>query len=188
MFEILKKCFSINLNDYEYINVDLEINKVVFGTFVALIISIIVFNLYRGNIKRVVSQLARHGAKSEDKAKTLAELGLDKSRAIKKLLSGENMLTKVVGRVGESVYGYDEYMALTKEEKKESDEFDVSEARFYIREEQADRAANIIEKYNTSAQRTAVACVFAAIVGVCLILSMPGILNVINNLLQNAKK
>ena len=93
MFEVLKKCFSINLNEYKYIGVDLEINKIILCTAVVLMACIVVFNTYRANIKLTVSQLVRHKAKDEESAKTLSELGLDRSRAIKKLLGKNNMLT-----------------------------------------------------------------------------------------------
>lgn len=187
MFEVLKKCFSINLNEYKYIGVDLEINKIILCTAVVLMVCIVVFNTYRANIKLTVSQLVRHKAKDEESAKTLSELGLDKSRAIKKLLGKDNMLTKIVARCGEKKYGYDEYMALSDEEKKKCEEFDVTESRFYIREECSLHATNVIDKYGTSVHRTILSCVLVAIVAISLFLSMPGILNVINNALKNIK-
>ncbi|MBR2972086.1 MAG: hypothetical protein IKC61_04070 [Clostridia bacterium] len=187
MFEVLKKCFSINLNEYKYIGVDLEINKIILCTAVVLMACIVVFNTYRANIKLTVSQLVRHKAKDEESAKTLSELGLDKSRAIKKLLGKDNMLTKIVARCGEKKYGYDEYMALSDEEKKECEEFDVTESRFYIREEYSLHATNVIDKYGTSVCRTILSCVLIAIISISLFLSMPGILNVLNNLLKNTK-
>jgi hypothetical protein len=187
MFEVLKKCFSINLNEYKYIGVDLEINKIILCTAVVLMACIVVFNTYRANIKLTVSQLVRHKAKDEESAKTLSELGLDTSRAIKKLLGKDNMLTKIVARCGEKKYGYDEYMALSDEEKKECEEFDVTESRFYIREEYSLHATNVIDKYGTSVGRTILSCVLVAIISISLFLSMPGILNVLNNLLKNTK-
>jgi hypothetical protein len=54
MFEVLKKCFSINLNEYKYIGVDLEINKIILCTAVVLMACIVVFNTYRANIKLTV--------------------------------------------------------------------------------------------------------------------------------------
>ena len=187
MFEVLKKCFSINLNEYKYIGVDLEINKIILCTAVVLMACIVVFNTYRANIKLTVSQLVRHKAKDEESAKTLSELGLDRSRAIKKLLGKNNMLTKIVARCGEKKYGYDEYMALSDEEKKECEEFDVTESRFYIREEYSLQATSVIDKYGTSVCRTILSCVLVAIVSISLFLSMPGTLNVLNNLLKNTK-
>ena len=50
MFEVLKKCFAINLNDYENINFNLEINKVIFGAFCALMVGVVILSIYRGTI------------------------------------------------------------------------------------------------------------------------------------------
>ena len=183
MFEVLKKCFSINLNDYEKINVKLEINKVVLGTLIALIIGVIFFNLYRGTIKLVVAQLVRHNAKNEDNAKTLSEIDLDKNKAVRWMLSGENLLTKIVGRRGEKRYEYEEYKALSKKERQEAEKFDIDAAEFYVRDEQSSLASTVVEGYGTSVMRTVVACVFIAIVGICIIACMPEILELINNLL-----
>ncbi len=187
MFEVLKKCFSINLNDYENINFSLEINKVVLGAFVALIIGVIFLNIYRGNIRLVVMQLTRHGAVGEENAKTLSEIGLGGSGIVKSLLSRDGVLTKVVSRVGDAGIDYDEYMAMSKEEREKREKIDFSSAEFYINEEKAGRAASITEKYATSVLRTAASCVFIAIICICVIVCMPEILNIVNNLLSKVK-
>lgn len=187
MFAVLKKCFEINLNDYENININLEINKVILGAFFALIIGVVILSIYRGSIRTVIVQLTRHGAKNEETAKKLSELGLDKSHSVKSLLCRDNILTRVVARVGEKKYNYEEYMALDKAERKKSEEVDFSSAAFYINEDQTQRAANISEKYVTSVMRTVAFCSFVAIICVCLIATMPEILNVIDNLLERTK-
>jgi hypothetical protein len=186
MFKVLKKCFSINLNDYENINFDLEINKVILGAFCALMVGVVFFSIYRGTVRTVLMQLIRHRANSEENAKNLEELGLGKSRAVKRLLSGDNILSKTVSRVGEKKYSYNEYMALSKEKKQEVDKIDFSSAKFYIKDEMKDRANGFVEKYVTSIPRTIASCVFVAIICICIIACMPEILNGINNLLQNA--
>jgi len=186
MFEVLKKCFSINLNDYENISFSLEINKVVLGASVAFIIGIILLDTYRGNIRYMIMQLHRHDAYSEDNAKTLSELGLDKARVIKYLLTRDNMLTKMVARVGEKKYSYEEYISLGKKERAKG-KIDFGSAEFYIRENQTDRCAHVIEKYNISPTRTVLACAFVGIVCVCIVACMPGILNIVDNLLEGLK-
>ena len=185
MFKILKECFSINLNDYDNIGVNLEINKVVFGTFIALIVGVIFLNVYRGNIKLVVTQLTRHNAKCEDGAKTLSDIGLNNNKIIKWLLSKENFLTKIVGRKGEKKFEYEEYKALSNKERIEAEKFDIDEAEFYIREEQSDLAAGVMEKYGTSVQNTVMTCLLIAIVSICIIVCMPEILEIVNNLLRS---
>ena len=65
------------------------------------------------------------------------------------------------------------------------EKIDFTSARFYIREESADRAMFITERYVTSVPRTIVSCVFVAIICVCVIACMPEILRLINDLLKN---
>jgi hypothetical protein len=147
-------------------------------------IGVVFFNSYRRNINLAVTQLIRHGAKNEARAKTLKELGLGDARIIKNLLLGDNMLTKIVARVGEKRYEYEEYKALSKEEKKSISTVDLSCAKFYIREEKYGAAEDISSRYTASVMNTVIFCVFLAVVCVCLIACMPGILNIINSMLD----
>lgn len=187
MLDIFKKCFSVNLNDYENIGINLEINTVVLGAFIAVIVGVVFLNMYRGSIRYTVMQLTRHSAFSEDTAKTLKEIGLYDSRIIKKLLSGHNMLTRVVARVGAVKYDYETYVKMSDEERKEAEKIDFDFARFYIKEEEINRAGFIRERYKTSPVRTLVSCLFVAILCGCIIACMPGILNVINEIIGKMK-
>lgn len=187
MFSFLKECFSINLNDYENIKFNLEINKVIFGSAVALIVGIVLLGIYRSNIRMVVLQLLRHGANSEESSKSLADIGLEKSFVIKYLLLGKGILTKTVARVGERVYSYDEYITLSKEEKAKNEKVDFDTAKFYIREDGTDMASAIIEKYATSVPRIVFASVFVALICMCVISCMPAILNIVNKLFGSVK-
>ena len=187
MFEILKKCFEINLSDYDNISFSLEINKVVLGAFIAVIAGVIYLSLYRGAIRLTVMQLTRHGADSEQKAKTLAELGLSSSRMVKHLLSGHNLLTRTVERVGAEKHDYETYVRMSKEERAKVERVDFDEAKFYIKESESNRTKFILERYTTSLTRTLVLSLFFAILCGCIIASMPGILNVVNELIGKLK-
>ena len=184
MSEILKKAFEINLNDYENINFNLEINKVVLGASIALIIGIILFNTYRAKIRLVVMQLLRHEAYSEESAKTLAQLKIDKTFALKYLFKGNNILTKIVSRVGEKRFTYEDYVALSKEERVKAELIDFEAEAFYIRDDKKEFALSIVDKYNTSITKTLLAILFVVSICVCIISCMPGILNVLSNLLK----
>ena len=185
MLEFLKKCFAVNLNEYAYINVDLEINKAVLITVIALIVSVIFVDLYRGNVRLLALQLTRHSAYSEENAKTLGELGLADNSFVKRLLSSDSMILKTVNRVGAVKHEYEEYVALSKEEKKNLDKIDFTTARFYVSDENKARVEGFVDKYVTSTQRTIFSCVFIAIVGACIMVAMPEILNGINLLLKS---
>ena len=180
--EKLKSFFNVNLNEYESIGINLEINKVMLVAIIVFGISIVLFALYRNNIRALMVQMLRHDAISEENAKTLAELGFANSRILAFLLSRDNMLTKLVDRVGRKKYTYDEYMSLTKEEKKQKEEIDFSSAAFFIVPEQLDRARHIKEKYLTSKTKIVLWCVFLTLMYIILATLMPEILTLINNL------
>ena len=186
MFKIFKEWFSVNLNDYDNIGVNLEINKVIFGAVIALIIGVIFLDLYRANIKLMVTQLTRHNAKNEDDAKTLFSIGLNNNKIIRWLLTKENFLTKIVGRKGEKKFEYEEYKTLSNKERIEAEKFDIETAEFYIREDKSDLAAGVMEKYGASVQSTVMTCVLIAIVSICIIACMPETLEMINNLLRRS--
>lgn len=168
--EFLKSCFSINLNEYENIGIDLEINKVLTIAFSAFIVGIILYNSYRRNINLTLSQLIRHGARNKESAKTLKELRLDKVASVRRMLCGDNLLTKLVTRAEDG--------------KSNTSDSDPLSAKFYIKEEKYLLAESISTRRDASVTSTVMACIFIAIVCVCIIACMPSILNVINNLLQ----
>ena len=179
--------FFINLKDYPNIGIDFEINVFLLVLTVALAVCFFVANHYRSMMRTIARQLMRHGANNEENAKTLAELGLEKSLWLKWALAHSTQLTRIVGRVGEKVYTYEEYVALSKQKGGIKDEkIDFAEARFYIRESANDRAKNIIENYGTSTFRAVLYCILFLALYVCLALSMPEILTIVNGWLGGA--
>lgn len=182
--ETLRQCYEINLNDYENIGINLPINKVLIPAFFVFVLFTVALSLYRMSTRRMISQLLRHSALSEDSAKSLASLGLGNDRLVKYLLRRDNLLTRVVGRRGENKYTYEEYIVLTKEERRENDAVDFETAEFYISEDMLDRARTIVDKYNYTLGRTVMVCVFVLLIFVCLTALMPEILSLVNNLLK----
>ena len=185
-FENLKTCLSTNLNDYDNIGINLEINKVVFVTFVLFGVMMVLLSVYRKNMRDLVMQLMRHEAYTEEKACTLEELKLNENRVVTYMLAHSDMLKKIVERVGKPQYTYEEYKALSKEERAESERIDFNDARFYIVESQIDRARHIKEKYVIDKTRLILGCVFLFVVYIAVAAAMPEILNVINNLLEKS--
>ena len=180
-------CFHINLKDYENIGFDLEICKVILVGFIALSVGIVILNVYRKNIRFMVMQLIRHGAVDSDTSKTLEDIGLHNNRILKWLLTRDGMLKKVVGRVGEPTYTYEEYIALDNKTKKENEKVDFSSASFYIREDKRERADEICERYDAGIVKIILSCVFIAITYVCLLALMPQILSWVNSLIGKLK-
>ena len=187
MMEFIKDCLRLNLGDYENIGIDLEINKLILIIMLAFSIGTVILSLYRGNIRLVIMQLIRHAALDEDSAKTLGQIGLKNSKIIKWMLKGDNLLTKIVRRRGEVRYSYEEYMEMKKAKKLNKVKFNVDEESFYIDPDKRERADTIVEKYESSIQHTALSILFVIAIGICIILVMPGLLNVINSLLKSIK-
>ena len=185
-FENLKTCLGINLNDYENIGVNLEINKVLLGFFIIFGIMMVMLSIYRKSMRDIVMQLMRHEAYSEDSACTLEEIKLNENIAVTYMLTHSDMLKRIVERVGRTQYTYEEYKALSKKERAESERIDFTTAKFYITESHLDRARHIKEKYVVDKTRLIVGCIFLFVVYIAIAVAMPEILNVINNLLEKS--
>ena len=174
--------FWLNLKNYENIKLDFPINAFLFFLAVSIAVSSIIITLYRAGLQKLIKQLTRLLAQDEKNARTLAELGLEKSFIVRLALSREGRLTRLVGRVGETVLTYEEAVRLSKEKKRTRPErIDFATARFYIRSGKIDEAKNIIENYGTSMVRTALYCVLVFALYVCIALLMPEILNFVNS-------
>ncbi len=177
---------SLNLSDYENIGVDFEISKFLLIVLVGLCISFFVIDWHRGYMLLAVKKLFRHEALDEQSAKTLGELGIDKSRSVKWALSHDTRLSKIVKRVGEVEYTYEEYIALSKKLKKEKkkmapDTPDFAVARFYVNPQRLSEARDIEQNYSSSLIKTAVFSFMFVIIFVGLTLLMPELLSFINS-------
>ena len=179
---ILKKYFSINLNDYQNIGIDLEINKLLLAFTVGVIIAALAINFNQTGINLVVKRLLRKNALGVDSAITLGEMRIDGWRT-RLLLSSSDRLKKLVGRVGEREYTYEEFVRLNKEKKYKEEKIDFATARFYLREEGIGRSRHIVEVGHTSMLNTVLFSILIFAIYVCISLLMPEILTVINNML-----
>ena len=182
MYEFYKKFFLLNLKEYSNINIDFPITALLFAVSIAFIAVIIIVNFRRNRTELLVRQLKRHKAISEETALTLSEIKLD-NFIFRKLLSAEGQLTKLVGRAGEKKYTYEEYIALTKGKDK-SETINFEKARFYLRAESNERITHILEGGSPTVLNTVLLCILVLAAFVCISFIMPGILNIINNLLE----
>ena len=185
MFEkLVYDYLFINLKDYSNIGIDFEINVFLLILTVALCVCFFVVTFYRSSTQSIIRELARFGCKDESTARTLDELGLDRSVFLKMSLSRNSQLTRIVGRVGEKIFTYEEYIEKTKQKGGiKPDKIDFSTAKFYIRDDQHDAAKHILETYGTSIPRTILYCVLFVSLYICIALVMPEILTVINSFL-----
>lgn len=191
---------SVNLADYENIGVNFEISKFLLIALVGLCISFFVIDWHRGYMLLAVKKLFRHEAIDEASAKTLGELGLDRSFSVKWALSRDTRLSKIVRRVGAVDYTYEEYIELMKQRKKNKKTFSLGEksvgepqstepdakpdfavARFYLNPKRIDEARDIEQNYSSSVIKTSVFCLMFIIIFVGITLIMPQLLSFINS-------
>ena len=172
----LRNYFFVDLSYYFHLGVTFYINVLIFALFVAFIAVMAVTNRLRQNMYLTVKQLYRHGAGSEDTAKTLVEIGLGQNKTVKRLLSGDGQLTSVVHRVGAKRYTYEEYVAATKAGKMPKESIDFSTASFYLSEEAAPRVKRILNGYNVSTLHTLLLSLLLLVAYVGLSLLVPDLL------------
>ena len=142
---ILKKYFYINLKDYPSIGIDLYINQILLWFAIGIIVASFAISFNRTTINIILKKLLRRNALDEGAALTLGELGINSWRT-RLLLSGSGQLRRLVGRVGEKNYSYDEFVKLNKEKKYKEEKVDFTTARFYLRAESMDRSRHLQQK------------------------------------------
>lgn len=180
--------FLINLKSYNNIGIDLKINVLLLFIFLALCVCFFVINHHRATTQLIVRQLMRHNAADEKSAKTLEELGLDGSRSVKWMIRSGTQISKLIARVGEKSYTYEEYRELMKAKGGvPKEKIDFNTAKFYVRENAKERIDFIVETYGSSVFRTVLYCVLILALYICIALCMPEILSFINTQIGNFK-
>ena len=175
--------FLLNTGEYSNIGFELYINLVLFAIALGMCAAIFVIGVRRTKMAALVKQLLRHGATEEREAITISELGLVKSRILTKILTGDGQMKKIVRRVGEVRYTYEEYAALMKAKKLPREEINLDEARFYLDKDGINRARRIYESYNSSVAKTVALALHVMAIFVCASLCMPGFFDWVNSLL-----
>lgn len=87
----------------------LSIAIIIIGISLGIIAALIIGYCVNKTSGGIVRTLVRNGALSEDKAKTLDELGIVNSASVRRALSGRSFLRKYVHYVGEPLYYKDAY-------------------------------------------------------------------------------
>ena len=142
--------FWLNLKDYENIGLDLPIGMILMGLAVALCVSVFYINARKRSALNIITALLRHEAIDEEGAKSLKELSLDGTFGIRSALSKGGKLSKIVGRVGESVPSFDEYSKQKPSEQRELEKANFEGVKLYIKSEELDAAKRMFEEENAS--------------------------------------
>ena len=176
-----REYISLNLNDYSNINFDLEINKIIFFLFVGIMIAAVVLNYRRYCMIILIKRLLRYQAIDKESAKSISDLGIKNHHAKCAMSSGR--VSKIVHSTNRVEYTYEEYSQMIKKGKGKEEKIDFSTDKLYIKETELD-SAHIIEQINHPTVFTTILfCVFILASSICIMFIMPGLLNIINNLL-----
>lgn len=116
--EFYHKYIELNLKDYPNIGIDLEINKLLFFVFLALIAASVFASYIQASIALMVKKLLRTSSFSEESSKTLADLGLDKHKTLKFALTrATGSAALIIREAGKRTPTYEEYIDIERREK-----------------------------------------------------------------------
>ena len=107
---IYEKYLSVNLSDYKNIGIDLDINVLVLGITVAFIVISILMYRRQTVISTLFKKLIRTEAFGENKAVTLAELGLCEKKYRRLVLNREGNLKSCLSVIGEKRQTCEDYL------------------------------------------------------------------------------
>ena len=190
----------LNLKDYKNIGIDVEINKLILLFFGALIISCIIVSINQMNLTLLIRKLMKIEAYTEESAKTLSELGLADNAGIKSLVNkNDGRISKIIAVVGIKRQTYEKYIEAERKRKEARrlppaerkavldslsvGEIDASNAKIYIPEDKKEYASYVYSSGNGSVVKTVLSCTLILVVAVAIILLMPTLLSLLNNIL-----
>ena len=163
---------------------DFKINLFLLAITLGLCLAAFIVCYHKKYTYDVLRQLIRHNAINEDSAKTLTELRLHENKGLMRALCRRGQLTNMIKRVGAKNYSYEEFVALQKKKLPTEEKIDFTVAKFYIFEEQYDRAKRVYEREHPSYIRTVFSCVFLVAVFFILAFTMPMLLDFVDNMIS----
>lgn len=182
----LRDIIFLNAKDYLLTESNIPINIVVLAIGIALSVASIFIYYHKAYTLAIIKALLRREAVGEENAKTLSELHVNSSFALKRALSRKGQLTRIVKRAGYTEPTYEEYMALSKKERR-GEKIDFETARFFIPRDLVDKAKLIKDKENPTVIRTLLVCLLIIALSVCFMMLMPAILTFLSNNLPKSK-
>lgn len=182
MQKFIDKYINLNLKDYENLGFDLEITKLIALVFLGIMIAAVTMNIIKMWRATIIKSLLRHECTSEESAKTLGELRISSRIASLVAFSEGGRLRKILKRVGEVEYSYEEYVKLQREKKKPEKQ-DPKATPLYIPKEKLDEAKRIFDKGAPTVLDSVLICVLLLALYICLVFVMPSLLSLINSML-----
>ncbi len=190
----------LNLNEYDcFGGFNFYVTLFIAVLTVLICVGICISNTRKNTMITMVKQLYRHGALSEENAKTLRELRVKNTFFLRNLLSDGTRLSRIVLRVGAKKLTYEEYIEEIKshgffkrKSRKETsacdsiseEKIDFSTAKFYISDEKEAEVKNILSKNVTTPWQNALLCIFFVCISICFVFLMPEILHLVDSFLS----
>jgi hypothetical protein len=182
--EFIKNFIFLNLNSYENFGVDFPLGLFLVLLMAGICLASFYLNYYKSQTTALYKQLLRHGATSEEGAKTLGELRLSASRTLRLALSRGGELASIVKRAGEIKPTYEEYVEKSSKRGYKPEKINFEEARFYIEEGKTDKAKRLIEHSSPALWKPILLAIALAVLLVLMALFLPDLLALINKAAQ----
>ena len=173
----IKEFFNLNLSDK--VGFQLPIGAILTILTLAFVLASFYLYFYKLASTTLYKRLLRYGAVSEDKARSFAELKLDKARAIAFALKSGGEITRIVRVAGEEKLSYDEYLKKSKTKGYKETKRDYKTARFYIDSEKSDRAKALVSENVTILKPVITSLILVAVLTV-LVFTLPSLIALID--------
>lgn len=195
---IRDKYLSMNLQGrYEHLDVSnggiVTVRNIILGLFIGIVIAAIAATVDKNHLGEFVRKLIYEECYTAESAKTLAELGYRRSPAVRGSLKRGSVLGKIVHCVEREAYERDEAAAREAyvEAHGGSDKgfsmppfhMDTDEAHFYIPQDEKYAAEVRFERGRAGGLTLALVVIFSVVGAGALLLFMPDILQLVDNLI-----
>ena len=172
--DFIRTYILMDLGDFPKLEMQFPIGLTVTAVAVVLALACFFYTWQRGQTLLLLRKLFRAEAFDEERARTLAELGLGSAHGVRLLLRRAPKSQTLVTRVGERRLSYEEYQALKKQKALpgKAEKFDFSTARFYIAEPERERAAHIYETDTSSFGRAIFCALLILVVALALLFAL----------------
>lgn len=179
--DFIKDFLSLNLSQFENFGMSFPIGAFLMIFSLAMCVAFFIYNYKKRSAALILKQLIRHNATSGETAKTLKDLHLEKNFYLKSALSGGGQLSHLVKSAEDLKPTYEEYILNSKKRGYKEKKIDFDEAKFYISEEQINKAKRIVETSNTELWRPILFSAVMILLLVILMIFLPEILQAINS-------
>lgn len=179
--DFIKEFLSLNLSQFENFGVNFPIGAFLLLFSLVMCVAFFIYNYQKRCTALVLKQLIRHNATSAEASKTLKDLHLEKNFYLKSALLSSGQLSRLVKSAEDLKPTYEEYISNSKKRGYKEKKIDFDKAKFYISEEQINKAKRIVETANTEWWRPVLFSAVMILLLAILMIFLPEILQAINS-------